>query len=117
MEFNTIEELKSDIDNLQDHPTPSEIKDLLDIAYHMGTDDGETTGYRNSMEENRWDDQDEESIRDEAYQEGYRDAEMEGERTYKDGYDNGYENGRKDGYSEGSEDGYNEGYEDGKAGV
>ena len=83
--------------------------DLIDEAFYLGEDSGQSMGYMKALEENDstsggdW-----EHEQEEAYNEGYENGREEG---YTDGQERGYEQGHRDGYSEGTDNGYEEGYE------
>lgn len=83
--------------------------DLVDEAFYLGEDSGQSTGYMKALEENSSGGRDDDC--EDAYNEGYENGREEG---YMDGQDRGYEDGHRDGYSEGKEVGYDEGYDERK---
>jgi len=91
--------------------------DLVDEAFYLGEDSGQTSGYMKSLEENNIDRDDEECEesynigfedgREQGHDEGYDDGRSDG---YNEGREEGFEDGKKEGYIEGKDEGYDEGY-------
>jgi len=80
--------------------------DLVDEAFYLGEDSGQSTGYMKALEENTTRRDGDDDCED-AYNEGYENGREEG---YMDGQDRGYEDGHRDGYSEGKDEGFDDGY-------
>lgn len=124
----SIDEVRNKIDRMFRTDTFKKefILDVIDEAFYLGEDSGDTIGYMRSMEENvsaRDRSDDIEEIEEDAYNNGYSDGREEGreegyesamEDQNEQSYDEGWKEGNQEGLSEGREVGYTEGYEEGK---
>ena len=126
----SIDEVRNKIDRMFRTDTFKKefILDVIDEAFYLGEDSGETSGYMRSMEENvsRRDisDGDMEQIEEDAYNNGFEDGRSEGQNEgyesamddqNEQSYDEGYREGLSEGRIEGHENGHQAGLEQGRA--
>jgi flagellar biosynthesis/type III secretory pathway protein FliH len=118
LSYNDIDKMKDHIQGMYfiDEKQRNFILDLVEEAYYLGEDNGDTTGYNRSLNENEGTaDYDEDDVYERAYDEGWQEGRSEGhEDGQREGYEQGMEEKSEQSYNDGVEDGKNEGYEDGK---
>ena len=89
------------------------VANLMDYVYYMGVDDGECTGYKDSLKDNSIGSDERDELYDTAYDEGREsmrdEMERDSEYQYDSGYESGYESGNENGYEEGLRNGREEG--------